>query len=62
MNQDSEKDFLIDTGAASVIIDEDYAAEIGVEILSSFEGSFLGGKKAEVKQGHLETLTLGAST
>ncbi|MFW9835151.1 MAG: aspartyl protease family protein, partial [Candidatus Thorarchaeota archaeon] len=62
VNEKERCNFLIDTGAASVILEEDFASEIGIESSDSFEGTFLGGKKAPVKQGFLESITLNEIT
>ncbi|NHJ49900.1 MAG: tetratricopeptide repeat protein [Asgard group archaeon] len=54
--------FVIDTGAAEVNIDTEFAKEIGAEIHFAREGSFAGGKTASVHMGKIDSLTLGEVT
>jgi len=53
--------FLIDTGAAEVVLDPEFARQVQAkEFGSSGQGSFAGGKKASVQDGRIDLLTLGA--
>jgi hypothetical protein len=51
--------FFIDTGAAQVVLDEEFARELGVEEFGSETGTFAGGKKAAFGFGRADSLTLG---
>jgi predicted aspartyl protease len=59
VNGGKEVNFLIDTGAAEVILDTEFAHEVGVEQLGSEKGRFAGGKEAYVGHGRIDSLTLG---
>jgi predicted aspartyl protease len=50
---------LIDTGAAELILDPEFAAEAGASSFGSMQGVFAGGLRAGVQQGAIDTLTLG---
>ncbi len=50
---------LIDTGAAELILDPEFAGEIGATTFGATEGTFAGGRRAPVQQGRVERLTLG---
>jgi predicted aspartyl protease len=50
---------LIDTGGAALIIDNEFAKEVGAVQFGSFMGTFGGGKKAAVHQGKVDSVTLG---
>lgn len=54
--------FLIDTGAAEVTLDRDYAKSIGVTDFGDEDGTFGGGKKAKTGLGAIESLSLGGLT
>jgi len=51
--------FFIDTGAGQVIVDTEYAKELGLAFFGSETGTFAGGKKAPYQFSRLESLTLG---
>ena len=52
--------FLIDTGAAEVILDPEFAKQVGARVFgSSGQGTFAGGKRATVEEGRIDVLTLG---
>jgi hypothetical protein len=59
VNGSQPVNFLIDTGAADVVLDTAFAREVGVDSVGAFQGTFAGGKHAQVQQGSLATLTLG---
>jgi predicted aspartyl protease len=54
--------FLIDTGAAEVILDPEFAKQVGAKEFGSEEGSFAGGKTAKFGHGRIDSLTLGDFT
>ncbi len=62
VNSSALVNFLIDTGGAALIIDDDFAKEIGAVQFGSFMGTFGGGKKAAVHQGKVDSVTLGDFT
>jgi hypothetical protein len=53
-------DALIDTGGAELILDSEFAGEIGVRLFGSSEGLFAGGRRASVTHGRVELVSLGA--
>ncbi len=55
-----QANFIIDTGAADVVLDPEFAAKIGVKAISSAQGTFAGGKKADQGLGELPELRLGS--
>lgn len=59
VNGGQEVNFFLDTGASEVVLDTEFARELGVERLGSEEGTFAGGKKAAVHHGRIGSLTLG---
>ena len=50
---------LIDTGGAELILDAEFAAEIGASRFGAQEGVFAGGKRAAYEHGRVERITLG---
>ena len=56
INSNETVNLLIDTGAAEIIIDKEYANEIGLEIFGSDMGTFAGGKKAEVTFSKIDSI------
>lgn len=50
---------LIDTGGAELILDTEFAAEIGASRFGAQEGIFAGGKRAAYEHGRVERVTLG---
>jgi hypothetical protein len=58
VNDSKEVNFLIDTGAAEVVLDPDFAKEVGVKLFGSQMGTFAGGKQAAVQSGRIDSLTL----
>src|SRR5947199_1641122 len=59
VNGGDEVTFFIDTGGSEVALDTDFAKELGVPQFGAVQGTFSGGKHAEVQQGRIESLTLG---
>jgi predicted aspartyl protease len=62
VNGSAPVNFTIDTGAGEVILDPDFAKQVGVESFGGTTGVFAGGRQAEVRQGHLASLKLGDFT
>ncbi len=62
INGHAPVNFFIDTGAADLTLDTDYAKEIGIQSLGGEKGTFAGGKQAAVGYGEADTLTLGNLT
>lgn len=54
--------FVIDTGGAEIILDTEFAAEIGVAQFGGERGVFGGGKTASIQHGRIDSLTLGDLT
>jgi len=59
INDNEPAVFLIDTGAADIVIDVDYAKENKLEFFGSKEGTFAGGKKAVTHLGKIDSFTIG---
>jgi predicted aspartyl protease len=57
-----EVNFLIDTGAAQVVLDPDFAKEVGVQSFGARTGTFAGGKRASVQLGRIDSIALGDFT
>jgi hypothetical protein len=53
---------IFDTGADSFVLDNEVAAEMGIEWVSKAMGSFGGGKKSEVGFGRIERVKIGDIT
>ena len=51
--------FIIDTGASEIVVDTEWAAEIGIESLGSTKGTFAGGRRADVGHGIARSVGLG---
>jgi predicted aspartyl protease len=62
VNNSKPVNVLIDTGGAALIIDNEFAKEVGAVQLASFMGTFGGGKEAAVHQGKVDSVTLGDFT
>ena len=59
VNSSTEVTFFIDTGGSELLLDTDFAHELGVKSTGSTEGTFSGGQKAKVLSGKVDSLTLG---
>jgi tetratricopeptide (TPR) repeat protein len=57
VNESETVNFIIDTGAAEVFLDSDFAKEIEAEIHYSNKGTFAGGKTAKVVMGKVDSIT-----
>jgi len=51
--------FVIDTGAPDVIVDPEFAKEVGATLTDGGVGTFAGGRKAAVSRTTLATFTIG---
>lgn len=59
INDSEEVNFLIDTGAAEVIIDTEFAKKIKAQNFGAETGTFGGGKRASFEHGRVDSITLG---
>ena len=59
VNGGNEVTFFIDTGASEVLLDTDFAQELGVPQFGSVQGTFSGGQHADVQNGRIDSLTVG---
>lgn len=59
VNGGEEVTFFIDTGASEVLLDTDFARELGIPIFSSVQGTFSGGQSAAVQNGRIDSLAVG---
>jgi predicted aspartyl protease len=59
VNGSEEVNFFIDTGAAEVVLDAEFAKQVGAKLFGSQTGSFAGGKKAQYEHGRIDSITLG---
>ncbi len=53
---------IFDTGADTFILDNEIAADLGIEWVSKAVGSFGGGKRSEIGFGKVESVKLGEAT
>ncbi len=59
VNGSAEKTFFIDTGGAELLLDSDFAGELGVKSLGTFQGTFSGGQHADYQNSKVDSVTLG---
>jgi predicted aspartyl protease len=59
VNGGEEVTFFIDTGGSEVVLDTDFAKELGVPLFGTVRGTFSGGQTTEVRHGRIESLTMG---
>jgi Aspartyl protease/Tetratricopeptide repeat len=59
VNGGEEVTFFIDTGASEVLLDTDFARELGIPKFGSVQGTFSGGRRADVQSGRIDSLTIG---
>lgn len=59
VNGSKNVNFLIDTGASELVIDTEFAKEIGVVEFGQQIGTFAGGKKAQFRNGRIDSIVLG---
>ena len=62
VNGGEEVNFFIDTGAAEVVLDPEFAKQAGARLFGSEKGQFAGGKEAAYQHGRIDALTLGEFT
>ncbi len=62
VNGTQDATFLIDTGGPSVVLDSDFAYELGLTVTQAGTGTFAGGKTAAIAQTNLDSITLGGAT
>ena len=59
INGGDEVTFFIDTGGSEVVLDTDFARELGLPQFGEVQGTFSGGEHADVGQSRIESLALG---
>jgi Aspartyl protease len=59
INGGPEKIFFIDTGGSDLLLDSEFAKELGVKPLGSVQGTFSGGRHAQLQNGRIDSLALG---
>ncbi len=59
INDGPEVIFFIDTGDSELLLDTEFAREIGIKPLGAVQGTFSGGQHADVENGKINSLTLG---
>jgi hypothetical protein len=59
INGGPEKTFFIDTGNSVLLLDTEFARELGIKSFGSVQGTFSGGLHAAVQIGRSDSLTLG---
>ena len=59
INGGDEVTFFIDTGVSEVMLDTDFARELGLPQFGAVQGTFSGGQHAEIQDGRIESLTVG---
>jgi len=59
VNGGQQVNFFLDTGDSEVLLDTDFARELGVPQFGAVEGTFSGGQHANVQNGRIESLTAG---
>jgi len=62
VNGKRDATFLIDTGGPSVVLDSDFARELGLSVQQAGSGTFAGGKTAAIAQTKLDSISLGNAT
>jgi len=59
INGGDEVTFFIDTGASEVVLDTDFARELGLPQFGAVQGTFSGGLHVDIQNGRIESLTVG---
>jgi tetratricopeptide (TPR) repeat protein len=59
VNGKADATFLIDTGASDVVLDPEFAMQVGAKEFGGTTGTFAGGKTAKFQHGRIDSLTLG---
>jgi predicted aspartyl protease len=50
--------FLVDTGGGELLLDSDFAREVGAQLFGGHEGLFAGGRRAPVQEGRVDEIRL----
>jgi hypothetical protein len=59
VNNRPPMNFIIDTGGADIILDDDLGRDVGAEIGGTITGTYAGGKTAETGLGRVDSITIG---
>ena len=59
VNGSTDVTFFIDTGGGELLLDTDFAKELGVKSFGAVQGTFSGGEHAKVLNGKVDSVTLG---
>jgi hypothetical protein len=59
INGGPEVTFFLDTGGSELLLDTEFAKELGIKPLGAVQGTFSGGQHADVQNGRIDSLTLG---
>ena len=59
VNGSDEVTFFVDTGGPEVVLDTEFAKELGLPQFGEVRGTFSGGQHADVQQSRIESLTVG---
>ncbi len=62
INGAKPEEFFLDTGAAEIVLDKKYAAEIGAKITGSMSSQYAGNKKSDTGLGMINTMVIGGIT
>lgn len=62
VNGRAEATFFIDTGAAELMLDPEFAKTAGARLFGAENGTFAGGKQAAVQQGRVDSVVIGDFT
>jgi len=62
VNGSHDATFLVDTGGPSVVLDSDFARELGLSVKEAGSGTFGGGKTAAIAQTQLDSIALANAT
>ncbi len=62
VNGSHDATFLIDTGGPSIVLDSDFAHELGLTVKQAGSGTFGGGKTAAIAQTQLDSISLANAT
>jgi len=54
--------FILDTGGAEIILDDEFAGEVGAELAGAFAATYGGGRQARTGVGRADSVSLGAFT
>ena len=59
VNGGEEVTFFIDTGASEVLLDTEFARELGIPTFGTVQGTFSGGQRTNVQNGRIDQLAVG---